>query len=287
MQHWTELRTALVLARLGTVSAAAARLGVHRATVNRHIDVLETALGATLFQRHARGYALTDSGRDMLDVAGRADEMFTDLAGRNRARAGQISGDLVITALAGLAPVIMPLIAKVTGTHPEVSVVFDVGPQLARLEHGEAHVACRAGAKPTAPDYVVLPFPSVRFGLYCTRGYTEQHGTPDLDRLGKHRFIGSLAGPSRMPFVAWMQETLSPEALVLQTREPAVIREAVFAGLGLGFLAEHDAAQSPDLVCVMAPSDALSVPLWMVTHIDLHRTAKVQAFLKVAREAIL
>ena len=30
---------------------------------------------------------------------------------------------------------------------------------------------------------------------------------------------------------------------------------------------------------VLPPSEEWSVPLWIVTHADLHRTAKVQAFL--------
>ena len=55
MDNWDEIRTAYQVARLGTVSGAAEVLGVHHATVIRHIDALEQALGAKLFQRHARG----------------------------------------------------------------------------------------------------------------------------------------------------------------------------------------------------------------------------------------
>ena len=59
MDRWDELRTAYAVARLGTVSAAATQLNIHRATVVRHIDALEEALGGRLFQRHGRG-----GGRD-------------------------------------------------------------------------------------------------------------------------------------------------------------------------------------------------------------------------------
>ena len=45
MDHWTEIRTAYGVARSGTVSKAAQELGVHRATVNRHIDALEAEIG--------------------------------------------------------------------------------------------------------------------------------------------------------------------------------------------------------------------------------------------------
>ena len=46
MDRWNEVRTAFAVARLGTVSAAAQELGLHRATVIRHIDALEESLGA-------------------------------------------------------------------------------------------------------------------------------------------------------------------------------------------------------------------------------------------------
>jgi DNA-binding transcriptional LysR family regulator len=70
MDNWDEIRTAYQVARLGTVSGAAEVLGVHHATVIRHIDALEAALGAKLFQRHARGYTATEAGQDLLSVAG-------------------------------------------------------------------------------------------------------------------------------------------------------------------------------------------------------------------------
>ena len=72
MDYWNEIHTAYWVARTGTVSGAAKRLGVHRATVNRHIDVLEVAIEARLFLRHRRGYELTDVGREFLQVAGRS-----------------------------------------------------------------------------------------------------------------------------------------------------------------------------------------------------------------------
>ena len=62
MDNWDEIRTAYQVARIGTVSGAAEALGVHHATVIRHIDALEASLGVKLFQRHARGYTPTEAG---------------------------------------------------------------------------------------------------------------------------------------------------------------------------------------------------------------------------------
>lgn len=280
MKYWTELRTALMVARHGTVSAAAEALGVHRATVNRHVETLEGTFGAPLFQRHARGYALTDAGRDMLEVAARADEMFADLAGRTRGKAGRLSGALIVTALSGVAPLVMPAIRDFHRTHPQIALSFVAGAQLARLEHGEAHVAIRAGQKPDVPDYVVTLFRRLRFGLYASQSYVDRAGYPDPGHLDQHRFVGSVALPRPVPYADWMNAHVHPEALALHTTDQQVLHSAVCEGLGLGFLAEHDACVRPDLVEIVAPSEAWSTALWVVTHVDLHRTAKVQAFLE-------
>ena len=69
MDNWGEVRTAFQVALHGTVSGAAEALGVHHATVIRRIDALEAQLGTRLFQRHPRGYALTEPGQALLQVA--------------------------------------------------------------------------------------------------------------------------------------------------------------------------------------------------------------------------
>lgn len=280
MDHWTELRSALMLARHGTVSGASEALGVHRATVNRHVETLESVLGAPLFQRHARGYALTDTGRDMLEVASRADEMFADLAGRSRGQAERLSGSLVVTALTAVAPLVMPAMLDVHLAHPELALEFRAGPDLARLEHGEAHVAIRAGRKPQEPDYVVTHFRRVRFGLYASQAYVARCGQPDPNRLDEHSFVGSVGSPSPLPYAEWMEERVPPGSLALRSTDLTVVHAAVRAGFGLGFVAKHDAEVYPGLLPVIPPCDAWSVELWTVTHVDLHRTSKVQALLR-------
>ena len=86
MENWDEVRTAYQVARMGTVSGAAEVLGVHHATVIRHIDAIEARLGVKLFQRHARGYTATEAGEDLLRVAQATDDQFSQLAGRIRGR---------------------------------------------------------------------------------------------------------------------------------------------------------------------------------------------------------
>ncbi|MEM7259551.1 MAG: LysR family transcriptional regulator, partial [Pseudomonadota bacterium] len=186
----TEIRSALAVARFGTVSAAAESLGVHRATINQHIDTVEAHLGLPLFQRHSKGYTLTDTGQDMMEVAARADEMFTDFMGRASGVTEKLSGSLKISTLSAVAGLIIPVIKKFHLKHPNISLELIADEQLARLEHGEAHIAIRAGAKPTTPDYVVLPFKTIRFGLYASKSYIKKNGMPRKGSLGCHKFVG-------------------------------------------------------------------------------------------------
>ena len=78
LNHWTEVKTAWLVAELGTLSAAADALGVHRATVLRHVDLLESAVGVKLFQRHAKGYEPTEAGRELINVASLVDEQLNN-----------------------------------------------------------------------------------------------------------------------------------------------------------------------------------------------------------------
>lgn len=276
------MRTALMVARLGTISAAATELGVHRATVNRHIQVLEKALATPLFLRHARGYRLTDAGREMLEVANRADEMFADFEGRSRGRKGQLSGELLVTALAEMAPLVMPIIQAMNRAYPEITVEYVADARLVRLEYGEAHVAFRAGPKPDVPDYVVLPYRQIRFGLYASHDYVERMGFPEGEMFDGHAFVGNVGETSRLPYASWMDSTVSPSQLALRTKHSICIQAAIVAGLGLGFLPEFDAKRLPGLIEILPPNDVWSTNLWIVTHGDLHRTEKVQAFLRFA-----
>lgn len=284
MDHWTEIRTAFAVAKLKTVSAAAEALGVHRATVNRHIEILETRFRTKLFQRHARGYEPTEAGRELFDVASRADEMFSDLEGRLIGQAERLTGILTVSALGGIASLVMPAIKLFREKHPNITVTFAAEERLAKLEHGEAHVAVRAGKKPEDMDYVVLPFRTEKLSIYASQSYLAKHGAPTMANLHNHTFIGSRKGPSALPSKDWIKRHVRQAQIGTETTDQLGVIAGIQSGLGIGFMADFDAALRHDIVKVLSPEDDLQIPLWIVTHVDLHRTGKVQAFLGCLKE---
>jgi DNA-binding transcriptional LysR family regulator len=286
MDNWDEIRTAYQVARLGTVSGAADVLGVHHATVIRHIDALEARLGVKLFQRHARGYTATEAGGDLLRVAQATDDQFTQLLGRIRGRGEGIAGELVVTSIVSLSPLLTPVLTAFQQQHPDLTIRYLTGDRLFRLEYGEAHVAIRAGNAPEQPDNVVQPFLQLRAALVAHKSYVARHGLPrDETDLAQHWFVAMDGAASRAPFNRWLLAAAGADRLRYRTMEAETLRDAILAGAGIGFMTLHELAAHPDLVEALPMRDDWASPLWLVTHVDLHRTPKVQAFLKHLKEA--
>ncbi|NEX47685.1 LysR family transcriptional regulator [Pseudotabrizicola algicola] len=283
---WDEIRTAFQVARLGTVSGAAEVLGVHHATVIRHIDALEKTLGTRLFQRHARGYTPTEAGRDLLTVAQTTEEQFAQLSSRIKGQGEVVAGELTVTSIAGIADLLVPLLTEFQDLYPMVQVRFLTDMRVFRLDYGEAHVAIRAGAAPEEPDNVAQPLPPIRTGLYASRDYIARHGQPrDESEFANHRFVCVDSETSRAPFYRWLRSTVPASAISFRGTEAAALEEALLRGAGIGFLAAYKASANPDLVEILPPRQDWDAPLWIVTHVDLHRTRKVQAFLTHLKEA--
>jgi DNA-binding transcriptional LysR family regulator len=286
MENWDEIRTAFQVARLGTVSGAADVLGVHHATVIRHIDALEKRLGVKLFQRHARGYTPTESGRDLLSVAQTTEEQFAHLVSRIKGQGETVSGELVVTSISGIADLLTPVMVSFQEKWPDVRVRFLTDMRVFRLDYGEAHVALRAGSGPEEPDNVVQPLVRMKAGLYASRQYVERFGRPASEAdLAGHRFVCTDNEVTRAPFHRWLRATVQPDQISYAATEAAALEQAVRDGAGIGFMMAFRAGGNPDLVEILPPRPEWESALRIVTHVDLHRTRKVQAFLTHLKDA--
>ncbi len=280
MENWDEIRTAYQVVRSGTVSGAAEALGVHHATVIRHIDALETRLGTKLFQRHARGYTPTEEGRDLARIAETTDTQFNQLQARLRGGGAQVSGELRVTSLVSTAPLMVDVLTGFQEKYPDVTVMYHSEDRVLRLEYGEAHVAVRAGDIPQEPDNVVQPFLQAKVGLYASQAYIDKYGKPgNIEDARKHRFVGPTEDMNRAPFFRWINQEVPKENIVFRSRDTRVQQQAIIAGIGIGFVEDGQARNEESLVLVVPPLEEWVTQLWLVTHVDLHRTAKVQAFL--------
>lgn len=285
LENWNEIRTAYHVARLGTLSAAAEFLGVHHATVIRHIDALEAQLQSKLFHRHPRGYMPTEAGQDLMQTVAATEDQFSQLAGRLRGKSATVSGELVVTTLSGLSSQFTPLLIEFQRLYPEVRISLVAEERRLKLEYGEAHVALRAGQKPQEPDNVVQLLSHLPMSLFAHKSYVDRYGLlRDDNDAENHLFVVNDDRTSRAPYSKWIQKNVEQDSVVFRATQMRSLTDAVHAGAGIGFLTLWAGENNEDLVQMMPSRPEWNTTVWMVTHVDLHRSSKVQAFLKFLKE---
>src|SRR3546814_15595530 len=94
---WDDFRLVKAIADARGLAGAAARIGVNHSTVFRRLGQIEQALGATLFERHRTGYALTPAGEEMVAVAERLDEDITAFTRKARSEERRVGKECVST----------------------------------------------------------------------------------------------------------------------------------------------------------------------------------------------
>lgn len=280
MRAWNEIRTAACVARLGTVSAAAQDLGIHRATVNRHLDALERELGAKLFMRHRRGFTPTQLGVELLRIADATSDQFGELMRMATAGATELDGLFTVTLVDDLVPIILPYLQTFVARNPKIDVALVGSDRVLKLEYGEADVAFRVGPKPDHPDNVVVPIAKFKMGFFGPSGFKLPNNLSDLpDR--------SVIGPGdeapSATYFDWLHREVPKNAIGLRSNRIPILWDAVRHGYGIGFLPRH-LSGGCNLTELIDAEEDWHEQVWMVTHVDMHRSSKIQAFIRTVKE---
>lgn len=141
------LRCFEAVARLGSVTEAAAQLCVTHSAVSQQIRQLESGLGKTLFLRQGRGLQLTENGRL---YALHVRRILQDLEEATRLARSRADGDeLVVTTLPSFGQHwLMPRLPRLQARHPGLRIRLQVGLELEPLEQGTADIGIRMGRGP-------------------------------------------------------------------------------------------------------------------------------------------
>ncbi len=122
-----DLKVFEAVARLGSMSRAAAELNTVQSNVTARIRQLEAELKAPLFRRHSRGVTLTDAGHRLLAYAVRTRHLL-DEARRVVEDDGRPKGPLTIGSLETTAALrLSPVLSAYVTTYPTVDLVIRTG----------------------------------------------------------------------------------------------------------------------------------------------------------------
>lgn len=238
----------LMVARRGSLTAAARHLGKDTATVGRRIQRLERALGQTLFAKSPKGYRLTGAGETLLPRAEAMEELTRDItAGFARGDQG-IDGKIRIGAPDGCATFLLPQVcAALTRDYPDLIVEIVATAREVDLLGREVDLAITLG-------------PSRAKGIDASHlaGY-------ELHFAAARRLVSGLNGASplsSLPVIGYIPELLIDPALDVPpdlSAPPAVLRsnsvlvqwQWLRQGAGVGLVHDFTLARDPDLVRVL------------------------------------
>ncbi len=159
------LYDAMMVARAGSVAAAASRLHKTPSAVSQQLHRLREALGSSLFERRGRGLVLSPAGRQALpaitrlfDEAETLSGVLSDLAGTGTALLRIAASDYIGRAL--LVPVLRRLASAGTPVHFEITTVHSEE-ALQRLERGEVDLAIvsSTGGRPSLAERALFEQP--------------------------------------------------------------------------------------------------------------------------------
>ncbi|GGR74639.1 LysR family transcriptional regulator [Streptomyces aureoverticillatus] len=288
------LRAFLEVARHGSFTVAARRLGWTQSAVSRQIAALENALGgAPLFDRLPRGVRLTAHGRAALPYTeaalGQLARMRRELTDLDGAAGGLLRFGAFATADAALVPRALALFRE---RHPGVTLTREEGftrPLLTRLTEGELDLAVVSTTGGPLPEDVCELHHLLDETLYVA--VPADHplaGEPrvDLDRLADDDWVSGSPEPAGSLLDAALRHGFRPR-IAHVVGEWTAKQGYVAAGLGVT-LVPALAAQGvrPDIALVPVRDEgAPARVVYAATARGRSRVPSVEPFVAALRDA--
>ncbi|MGI9382599.1 MAG: LysR family transcriptional regulator [Methyloligellaceae bacterium] len=283
---WNRARAFLATAEEGSLSAAARALGQTQPTLGRQVAALEEDLGVTLFERVGRSLSLTQSGLELLDhfraMGDAASRISLTASGQSQA----IEGHVRITATNVMSTYhLPPVLKRLREMAPGIEIDVVASNEVRDLRRREADIAIRH-VRPEQPDLIAKLVGETSAHLYASTDYLDTHGRPaTASDLSDAEFIG-FEDPERMlPVMSQLGLTLTRRNFKITTASGTVIIELVKQGLGISALTKDVAALTPGIELVLPELDPIPVPIWLVTHRELHTSRRIRLVFDVLAEA--
>lgn len=268
---WNDVRYAVVLARCGSLAAAARQLGVDQTTVSRRLRVLESCMGMPLFERLKGLLMPTPAGRILLERGQRMEQEMAALCHLAADSQSQVQGVIRITAVDTLVShYLAKHLAELRGCYPALSVELIASSRSLDLGRREADIAIRL-ARPLEGDYVVRCLGQLAYGVY---GPARQTVPPDWADSCWVAYEHSL---DQVPEMLWLAETVGHERVSFRCNNMDALATAVTDGLGLGILPRFLGERQAGLRCLSGAAPVLTREMWLVLPRELREIPRVRA----------
>lgn len=284
---WNLLRAFAATAEAGSLSAAARQLGLSQPTLSRQIAALESRLSLMLFERNGRYLQLTDAGRELLpharDMGAAARQMALVASGQQ----SDLSGLVRITASEVYSAYLLPPILKdLRRRAPQITSEIVAGDDIRNLMAREADIALR-NVRPEQPN-LVARLVSERTGyFYAATSYLDTRGRPEtIPELQDHDWIGMGDTDRYLGYMAQLGLALTADHLPLRSVSGIAAWEMCKAGLGILPMDREIAKATPGLEPLLPEHLAVSFPIWLVAHREVHTSPRIRLVFDLLAEAL-
>lgn len=271
--NWDDLKYFLVLSRTGSVSAAGRLLSVKHTTVSRRIQMLESQLGARLFDRSHQGYRMTPMAEALLEQVEHVETCVRQIYLQASGQDTQLSGRLNLTVAYELANrLLIPYLNRFCERYPQIDLQLMMSKALLDLSAVEADLAIRMTATP--PEALVgRELSPLRHGIYGVDSLLARFESPSvaLQKVPVILFEDELSPPD------WVEQHFPNAKVVMRVDDVGSMAAAVRSGMGLAKLPCLIGDTEPQLKRLRLPISPSRWGIWLLHHPDLRNTAKVQA----------
>ena len=269
--QWDDLRIFLAVARAGSISGAATRLGVQHSTVSRRLRALEERLGTRLIERKTSGNELTEAGEDLQLSARKIEAEILEFEGARSGEDTGAAGELRVTAINNMASsVLMPVFARFSAAYPDIELHVQVSNKFVRLAERDADIAIRLTNTPF-DTLIGTRLTTVASAVYGARAYCARVQAGEA----QEKWLGIECCGFHM---SWTKDACPEHDHNFYVDDTLLTLAALRVGAGLAYLPCFMGDSEPSLLRFRAPEPRHDLGLWLVYHRDLRRTKRVRLF---------
>ncbi len=281
---WDKLKIFHAVAEAGSFTNATINLNLSQSAISRQIQSLEEDLKVKLFERHARGLALTENGEYVYktahEVISKLKEVETTLGDKKT----KPSGKLTVTTVVSFGTTwLTPRIQEFMQLNPEIEVelIFDDKELDLSTRQADIGIFMR---RPKQLNYIQKKLIDINYHIYGSPKYLEKYGYPKTaNDLNKHKFISFGRGaPSPVYDPDWalklgMKDNKRRKP-VMKVNSVYGLLLAVQSGVGLAAIPDYLTVKQPNIVKVLPNVEGPITEAHFVYPQSLKNVARVQTF---------